>query len=43
MRYIKSNKTLSKEEFLREAKKIKSFSSSSGKKYVVINVNGDVI
>ena len=42
-RYIKSNKIIDEKDFLQAAKKIKSFSSSSGKKYVVTDVKGDVI
>lgn len=42
-RYIKSNKIIDEKDFLQAAKKIKSFSSSSGKKYVVTDLNGDVL
>jgi len=41
MEYVKSNRIINEEKFLQEAKKIKSFSSSSGKKYVVTGLNGD--
>lgn len=43
MKYIKSGKTVNVEEFFRQAKKLKSFSSSSGKRYVVTCIKGDVI
>jgi hypothetical protein len=41
MKYVKSDKVINEGEFLQAAKKVKSFSSSSGKKYVVTDLNGD--
>lgn len=43
MKYIKTNSSISKSEFLTIAKKIKSFSSSNGKKYLVKKVQGNTI
>jgi hypothetical protein len=43
MKYIKSSKKINEEEFLLKAKKIKSFSSSLGKKYVVTHIKDDDI
>lgn len=43
MKYVKSDKVINEGEFLQAAKKVKSFSSSSGKKYVVTGLTGDVL
>ncbi len=43
MKYFKTNPTISKSEFLNAAKKVKSFSSSTGKRYVIKKVEDNTM
>ncbi len=43
MQYKKANGTITKNEFLRKAKQLKSFSSSRGQRYIVDRVDDNIM